>query len=241
MAGTRTPLFIAVVSQNVEQARLLLQAGVDVRELSGNPPWTSLRMAVFRGNPYMVELLMRYGADPIERIDRNMTFLHLNAENLVDHENNESERRLTEVARLLIQHGVDVSARENRGFTALQMAARNCHVAMVGVMLDCQDVDPEQRATDGLGTHPDGQTAEEMVTHLLAMKLAMATPGDIALGINMGDIDATREILAMLRAEPVRRQERRAAFAMALIPRLGVASPVADLEPGLVRMVLESP
>jgi hypothetical protein len=55
-------------------------------------------------------------------------------------------------------------------------------------------------------------------------------------------IDATREILAMLRAEPERRaQDRRAAFAMALIPRLGVASPVAVLEAELVCMVLETP
>jgi hypothetical protein len=154
----------------------------------------------------------------------------------------ERERRLTDVARQLIHHGVDVSARENRGFTALQMAARNCHVEMVRLMLTYQHVDPEARATDGLGTQTDGQTAEEMITHLLAAKLALATPENIALGINiMGDIDASREILAMLRAEPVRRQERRAAFAMALIPRLGVASPVKALDPELVRMVLETP
>jgi len=243
MAGTHTPLFIAVISQNVEQALLLLMAGVNVREPGGNPPWTPLRMAVFRENPDMVELLVRFGADPTERIEGNgnTTLLHLNAQTGADHENNARQRRLTDVARLLIQHGVDVSARENRGFTALQMAARNCHVAMVRVMLDYQHLNPEARATDGLGTHTDGQTAEEMVTYLLAAKLAMATPGDIALGINMGDIDATREILAMLRAEPERRQERRAAFAMALIPRLGVASPVAALDPEMVRMVLETP
>jgi ankyrin repeat protein len=246
MADTWTPLFIAVESQNVEQALLLLQAGVNVGELGANPNWTPLRMAVFREHSGLVHLLVRFGADPTELIEGNATLLHLNTYEWMGMGGAdlqpERERRLTDVARQLIHHGVDVSARENRGFTALQMAARNCHVEMVRLMLTFQHVDPEARATDGLGTQTDGQTAEEMITHLLAAKLALATPENIALGINiMGDIDASREILAMLRAEPVRRQERRAAFAMALIPRLGVASPVKALDPELVRMVLETP
>jgi ankyrin repeat protein len=246
MADTWTPLFIAVESQNVEQALLLLQAGVNVGELGANPNWTPLRMAVFREHSGLVHLLVLFGADPTELIEGNATLLHLNTYEWMGMGGAdlqpERERRLTDVARQLIHHGVDVSARENRGFTALQMAARNCHVEMVRLMLTYQHVDPEARATDGLGTQTDGQTAEEMVTHLLAAKLALATPENIALGINiMGDIDASREILAMLRAEPVRRQERRAAFAMALIPRLGVASPVKALDPELVRMVLETP
>ena len=149
----------------------------------------------------------------------------------------ERERRLTDVARLLIQHGVDVSARDDSGCTALQVAARHCHIAMVRAMLDCPDLDPEARATDGLGTHNDGQTAEQMVARLLVTRVAIAEPGPVWTA----HIDATREILAMLRAEPERRRERRVAFAMALHPRLGVASPVKALDPELVRMVLESP
>jgi ankyrin repeat protein len=246
MADTWTPLFIAVESQNVEQALLLLQAGVNVQELGANPNWTPIRMAVFREHSGIVDLLARFGADLKELIEGNATLLHLNTYEWMGMGGAdlqpERERRLTDVARQLIHHGVDVSARENRGFTALQMAARNCHVEMVRLMLTYQHVDPEARATDGLGTQTDGQTAEEMITHLLAAKLALATPENIALDINiMGDIDASREILAMLRAEPERRQERRAAFAMALIPRLGVASPVKALDPELVRMVLETP
>jgi ankyrin repeat protein len=246
MADTWTPLFIAVESQNVEQALLLLQAGVNVGELGANPNWTPLRMAVFREHSGLVRLLVRFGADPTELIEGNATLLHLNTYEWMGMGGAdlqpERERRLTDVARQLIHHGVDVSARENRGLTALQMAARNCHVEMVRLMLTYPHVDPEARATDGLGTQTDGQTAEEMITHLLAAKLALATPENIALDINrQGDIDASREILAMLRAEPVRRRERRAAFAMALIPRLGVASPVKALDPELVRMVLETP
>ena len=253
MAGTVTPLLIAVKSQNVEQAHQLLLAGVNVQEPGWNPNWTPVRWAVFRENPDMVDLLVRFGAATTELIEPHAkTLLHLNAETCAHHEDHERERRLTEVARRLIRHGVDVSARENRGVTALHVAAQRCHVAMVRVMLDCQHLNPEQRATDGLGRQTDGQTAEEMVTSRLTMNLAMAglaPPGNTALDIiRQGDIDALREILAMLRAEPERRaqerqerQERRAAFAMALIPRLGVASPVADIEPGLVRMVLESP
>ncbi len=80
--------------------------------------------------------------------------------------------------------------------------------------------------------------AEQMVAALLVTRMAIAQPGPVWTA----HINATREILAMLMAEPERRtQQRRVAFTMALHPRLGVASPVSDLEPGLVRMVLETP
>jgi hypothetical protein len=76
-----------------------------------------------------------------------------------------------------------------------------------------------------------------MVAKMLTVRVALANPALTS------SIDATREVLAMLRAEPERRaqerQERFAAFAMALIPRLGVTSPVAVLEAELVCMVLE--
>ena len=78
MADTWTPLFIAVESQNVEQVLLLLQAGVDVQELGANPNWTPIRMAVFREDSGIVDLLVRFGADPKERIEGNATLLHLN-------------------------------------------------------------------------------------------------------------------------------------------------------------------
>ena len=235
----RTPLFRIVESQNVELARQLLLAGANVLEPSGFDAMTPLRKAVDLHNSDMVDLLLRFGANPDELTPWNGTLIHLIAYRWMGPEagqDAERERRLTDVARRLIQHRVDVNTRDDRGFTALHMAAQNCHVAMVRVMLDCPHLNPEQRATDGLGHHTDGQTAEQMVARMLVTRVALALPGQTA------HVDATREILAMLRAEPERRaQERCVAFAMALHPRLGVASPVSDLEPGLVRMVLESP
>ena len=189
-------------------------------------------MAVLGENPEIVDLLSRFGANTTELTSWNATFLHLIAYTHMGPEaglDAVRERQLTDVARRLIQHGVDVSVRDDRGFTALQMAARNCHVAMVSVLLACPDLNPLD-----IGG-PNGQTAEEMVAALLVTRVATALPEQTA------HVDATREILAMLRAEPERRtQERRAAFAMALIPRLGVASPVKALDPELVRMVLET-
>jgi len=232
MAGTRTPLFIAVVSQNVGEVRQLLMAGVNVRELGWNPNWTPLRMAVHLENSDIVELLLRFGADITERNSWNSTLLLMvasrNGPNIPD-PRPEKERRLTDVARRLIQHGVDVSARDNRGSTALELAAQNCHVEMVRDLLNCPHLDFLDLATDG-------RTVEQMVATMLDVRVALANP---ALTTS---VDATREVLAMLRAESERRtQERRAAFAMALIPRLGVASPVAVLEAELVCMVLETP
>jgi ankyrin repeat protein len=235
MAGT--PLFMAVQSGEVEKLLPLLMAGVDVREPGWNPNWTPLGLAVHLENPDMVKLLLQFKADPTERNSWNATFLHIIAYRNgprgiwtgpgVDPQI-ERERRLTDVARQLIKHGVDVSARDDRGLTALLLAAQNCHVEMVSVLLGCPHL-------DFLDPGTDGWTAEQMVARLLVMRLAIANPALTS------SIDATREILAMLRAEPERRaQDRRAAFAMALIPRLGVASPVAVLDPEMVRMVLET-
>ena len=234
MAGTRTPLFMAVRSEEVELVLLMLLAGVNVREPGWNPNWTPLRLAVNLQNSDIVDLLLRFKADITERNSWNATLLHMVAcrngpWGIGPDPQPEKERRLTNVARRLIQHGVDVSARDDRGETALQLAAQNGHVEIVRDLLNCPHLNFLDRATDG-------RTVEEMVAGLLAVRVALDNP---ALTTS---VDATREVLAMLRAEPERRtQERRAAFAMALIPRLGVASPVSDLEPGLVRMVLESP
>jgi ankyrin repeat protein len=239
MAGT--PLFMAVQSGEVEKLLPLLMAGVDVREPGWNPNWTPLGLAVHLENPDMVKLLLQFKADPTERNSWNATFLHIIAYRNgprgiwtgpgVDPQL-ERERRLTDVARQLIQYGVDVSARDDRGLTALLLAAQNCHVDMVRDLLNCPHLNFLEPATDG-------RTVEEMVAKMLTVRVALENP---ALTTS---VEATREVLAMLRAEPERRaqerQKRNAAFAMALIPRLGMASPVAVLEAELVCMVLEIP
>ena len=221
-----TPLFRAVESQNVAQARLLLLAGANVREPSGFEAMTPLRLAVNQKNGDIVDMLLKFGADINERF-LDKTLLHKVARRWMGCPGTdpESEAGGLNVARRLIQHGVDVSARDEDGWTALHMAAVNLHVQMVRVLLNCQHL-------DFLDQTPDGQTAEDMVS-----TVHTTIPGHQPF-----NFDAQREMLAMLRAEPERRaQERLAAFAMALIPRLGVASPAAALDPEMVRMVLETP
>ena len=216
---------MAVLLQKVDQVRHLLQAGANVREPSGQN-MTPLRLAVRQKNPVIVDLLCEFGADIHELVLLNGTLLHLNANEWMGQPGTvpESEAGRLNVARRLIEHGVDVSARDNRGWTALQLAAVRLNVAMVRVLLDCH-LNFLDRATDG-------RTAEDMVS----------TVHTTIPGHHPFNVDAQREILAMLRAEPERRtQQRCVAFAMALIPRLGVASPVKALDPELVRMVLETP
>ena len=97
---------------------------------------------------------------------------------------------------------------------------------MVALLLECPHLDVELRTPDGWQ-----QTALDMVVD--AGRYITAQPFNV---------DAQREIITMLRAEPERRvQQRCAAFAMGLIPRLGVASRVAALDKDLVRMVLQTP
>ena len=228
LMAAATPLFMAVLWQQVDQVRHLLLAGVNAREPSGvhagYQNMTPLRLAVGQKNSVIVDLLCEFGANINERVLFNGTFLHLNANKWMGETDPDEEAGRLNVARRLIQHGVDVSARNTRGWTALQLAAVRLNVQMVRVLLDCLDMNP-------LDQTPGGQTAEDMVA-----EAGLAIPGQPFY------FDAQREIIAMLRAEPERRaQERRAAFAMALIPRLGVASPVKALDPELVRMVLETP
>jgi ankyrin repeat protein len=222
-----TPLFMAVLWQHVADVHQLLQAGANAREPSGlhGENMTPLSLAVTQKNSDIVHLLLQFGAD-VNEIDgdfANGTLLHVNANEWMGDAGTDPEEGVARVnvARRLIEHGVDVSARDTRGWTALHWAAVNLHVAMVRVLLNCPYV-------TFLDQTPGGQTVEDMVSTL--------HPG------HAFNVDAQREIIAMLRAEPERRaQERRAAFAMALIPRLGVASPVAALDPEMVRMVLETP
>jgi ankyrin repeat protein len=230
-----TPLYMAVLWQQVEQVHQLLQAGVNVREPSGvhaaHQNMTPLRLAVNQKNGDIVHLLLQFGADINERV-LDETLLHKVARRWMGCPGTdpESEAGGLNVARRLIQHGVDVSARDDRGWTALHMAAVNLHVQMVRVLLDCQHLNFQDRT-------PVVQTAEDMVSTLRTNGQQFGLLPDQPF-----NVDAQREIIAMLKAEPERRtQERRAAFAMALIPRLGVASPVAALDVELVRMVLETP
>jgi len=119
---------------------------------------------------------------------------------------------------LLLEHGADSSSKNNAGWTSLHWAAEAGPKAVVQLILH-NGADLQSR------------------THFSVLGGGGQTPEDVAI------LRQRPQIVAMLQAEPARREAvRRAqceAFAMGHHERLGAGSRVQGLDAGVVRMVLE--
>jgi hypothetical protein len=60
----RTPLMMAVRTDNTEDARRLIKLGADVNVRTSPRGWSALHYAVRNGNAEIVQLLLQAGADP---------------------------------------------------------------------------------------------------------------------------------------------------------------------------------
>ena len=126
-----TPLHHAA---DVEVARLLLNHGADVNA-RGWMGATPLHDAAQHGRADVVELLIGCGGDVrARRTERQDTPLHWAATEAV--------------ARLLVDHGVDVGARDCFGRTPLHWAAGSGHAGVVRYLLRC-GVPVDERSSAG--------------------------------------------------------------------------------------------
>jgi uncharacterized protein len=98
-----------------------------------------LGLACFFRQPEAAGLLLDAGADPraAARNPMRVTALHAAA-----------AARLTTVARLLLDRGADVDARQQAGYTALHAAAQHGDAQLVEVLL-ARGADPALRSDDG--------------------------------------------------------------------------------------------
>ncbi len=108
-----TPLYIAVMRNNIMISELLLDAGADA-SISGSFGDSPLLAAAYNGNQYLVKKLLEYGADANWRNDAGETALIISA-----------QRNDNYIAGILISNGADVTCADTEGHTALYYATEN--------------------------------------------------------------------------------------------------------------------
>jgi uncharacterized protein len=158
-----TALYAAVESERPSTVTMLLNRGADPN-LAGRSNVSPLAAAAFRGNDRIVELLLARGAEP-DHVDgtgkspivyASARGFMLVVRRLLDagvkararygndltalmwaagHEDGVGAGAAVEVAGLLLEHGADVNAADNRGRTALMMAAEGGDAAVLAVLL----------------------------------------------------------------------------------------------------------
>ena len=241
-------LWLAALLGQKKEARQLLFGGANIEERGGIAPYlsTPLQIAVHQGWVMVVQLLLEHGADSsvINVVGEHGGVMRDGGTPLHDARGHEA------VALRLLQHGADVSARDNAGISPLDNAARRGQAGRV------QDVRPVLAQQHG---HPllsskiflkddSGMTAlhwaalvgnDAVVQLLLEHRASVSaedihgrTPQDLATSQGRSQVVAMFQAAAVTRAKCV-------AFAMGHHTRLGEGSLVEGLDPGVLRMVLE--
>jgi ankyrin repeat protein len=133
-----TPLHLVLRSRQYDRSqerrvsivRQLLVSGVDVnaRQKDG---WTSLHWAAFTGRVEVAQVLFDHGANAKLETEGGETALHTVSRGEFD-----SQEQGVSTARLLLERGVDVNAREKYGRTSLHYAAFEGRVEVAQVLLD---------------------------------------------------------------------------------------------------------
>ena len=207
-----------------------------------------LMAVVASSNYHALRIAARYG--------RTEVFQQLLAEELEIEEAGESHGPSSlheaaiwghdDVANLLLEHGAQVSARQRGGGASpLHYAAFHGHEATVLLLLEhTADVSPKDNA-GRTPLHAASSRGHEEVVRLLLGKGADLQPKTNAgrTPEDLATVHSHPQIAAMIKAEEVSREEVRmtqcVAFAMGHHERLGVGSPVQELDAGVVGMVLE--
>lgn len=104
-----TPIMIAALNGHLPVVKLLREAGAEIN----HPGWTPLQYAAVNGHDAIIEYLLSSGADLALAAPNGVTPLMLAV-----HANK------AETVKVLISYGFDVSARNDKGETALAWAQR---------------------------------------------------------------------------------------------------------------------
>ena len=157
------PLVAALAGRHFQTARHLLHNGahVDVRTRTKRTP---LSLAAWYGDLEMVQVLLDYEADVNARGHDEWTPLHLVTQGIdsfgiLQH----GPQMLADVARLLLEHGADVTALTNYGETPLHTAAKWKTVEVIRVLI-------EHGADVGAKNNRSSTPLHNAVEHLYAVE-----------------------------------------------------------------------
>jgi ankyrin repeat protein len=178
-----TPLYRAVLADDLTEVRKELAGGADVNARNQDNRWTVLMVSVSEGfTDVVAELLASSAIDVNARAERGLTALHVAAEH--------GDERALEL--LLAHPGIDVNVKDDLGRTPLIIAAFAGERTLVGRLLAQPDLEvnavdrdrqtalawaalggdagvvaallADPRTNPGITNRPDGCTALEIAT-----------------------------------------------------------------------------
>jgi ankyrin repeat protein len=124
--GVELDLFAACMAGAEQRVLELVRGQRDLAASYSHDGWTPLHLACFFGHPGLVDALIAYGAD-VHAQSRNPsqnTPLHAAVAG-----------KCRDAVRALIEHGANVNARQEGGWTALHAAAQNGDVETVQLLI----------------------------------------------------------------------------------------------------------
>lgn len=119
-------LLVAIQNNDEQQVSLLLEQGVDsdIRFLTGAQKRPAICLCTERGNPNMVELLVKWGCSINQSDSLGFTPLHI----AVNHGH-------THLVHLLLKNRANVRAVTSLGYTPLHLAAQRLSVEIIEMLL----------------------------------------------------------------------------------------------------------
>ncbi|MDH3712880.1 MAG: ankyrin repeat domain-containing protein [Gammaproteobacteria bacterium] len=153
-----TVLMYAMLSGDTLVANLILQAGATLDDMT-TTGWSAMMIASAKNYAALVDVLLKYGADANQQDIYGWTPLIRAA-----HEGYEET-----AARLLAAEGIDVSASDENGLSALHHAAMSGHIGITTALLDAGAIAAAQDAR--------GKTAQELARDAGHLQLAELLAG----------------------------------------------------------------
>src|SRR5579863_8892021 len=124
--GAELDVFAASMAGAKDRVLELTAANPGLISAYSQDGWTPLHLACFFGQPGVAEALIVLGAEVRARSHNPMQNLPLHAA---------TAGRNKEVVRVLLEHGADVNARQEGGWTPLHAASQNGDVEMVRLLV----------------------------------------------------------------------------------------------------------